>query len=366
MQCRILRDEDRPLFERALTTFTLGDYAQSWEWGDLKRRTGWEPLRLGVFDTRSVRLVASVLVRKVPVPLADWTLLYCPRGPASDPEDWDAFHAFLQGVRALGRELRAILLKIDPDLEDSSEARWMLRSLGMRRGRRRGAFEGFLPRHVARLDIVLNPMETFSAFHPKGRYNVRLAYRRGVRVVEGGPGDLPAFYRLLEETARRQRFFLRDYAHIKDLYDTFVAGGKGCLLLAFRQGTLLAGALIVLSGRKASYLLGASSTAGREHMPAYLVQWEAIHWAQEKGARMYDFLGIGDPARRGALDGLWAFKSKFGSRPVSFVGEWDLPLDPAAYALWAAFESPLSKARATAARLRVRRRPKPALGEVEG
>lgn len=367
LQFKILEPGDRPLYDGVLSRFALGDYAQSWEWGELKARSGWTPIRVSVSDARSVRLVATILFRKLPVPLVRWSIGYCPRGPVTDPEDADALHTFLEGAHELGRRRGAILLKLDPDLEGTDDALWMLQTLGLRKGRRRGAFDGFQPRHVARLPLVSSPAETFLGMRPKGRYNIRLSYRRGVRVVGGSRDDLPAFYDLLLETSARQRFFVRDFAHVQDLYDLFVAGGKGILLLAFREGQLLSGALVARSGRKASYLLGGSSGSGRQHMAPYLVQWEAIRWAHAHSAVVYDFLGIGDPKRPGRLKGLWDFKRQFGASAVSFVGEWDLPLAFGPYLLWTVFESFFSKARFLSARVRkVAQKPRPVLGEVHG
>jgi len=359
MNVRILGEHDRLAYETALETFPLGDYAQAWSWGELKRLSGWEPIRLAISDRRETRLVATLLLRRLPLPYVDWHILYCPRGPACDPQDWDAMQRFFVLLADLGEERRAILAKIDPDIPDAPEVRAQLSSFGLVPGRLRGPFEGFQPRHVARLSLSGTPAETFQSFHPKGRYNVRLAYRHGVRVVAGEAQDVAAFYALLTDTAHRQRFFVREFAYVKAVYDAFVPSNRGILLLAHREGRLLAGALVAASGRKASYLLGASARYGREHMPAYLVQWEAIHWAHRQGCTVYDFLGVGPPGRRSALDGLWAFKSKFGARRVSFIGEWDLPINPAAHALWRTFEGPLTKGRALVARAHLGRAPLP-------
>lgn len=351
---RVLGPSDRPLYEDALRRFPAADFAQSWAWGELKGETGWRPLRVAVTDGADVRLVATLLLRRLPLPLLPWSLLYCPRGPVSDADDTAALRTFLSGAGEIGRQRRAIFLKLEPAIEEGEAASRLRKALGLRKGRRRGSFEGFMPRHVAVLCLDGGTEAVFGRMTAKGRYNTRLAMRRGVEVTEGSLAHLPAFYRLLRATAARQRFHPREYGYVRRVVETVIADG-GRLFLAHREGRLLAGALVARCGQRASYLIGASADEGRRHMAAYLVQWSAIRWAVGDGARIYDFLGIGNPRRPGRLAGLWDFKRRFGASPVSYVGEWDLPLAPLPYALWVAFEPALSLARAYWARVGRRR-----------
>jgi hypothetical protein len=70
-------------------------------------------------------------------------------------------------------------------------------------------------------------------------------------------------------------------------------------------------------------------------MPNYLLQWEAIRWAHERGARLYDFLGVPrEPDPQHPVSGLYRFKSAFSATRESFVGEFDVPLRPVLYLLW--------------------------------
>ncbi len=83
--------------------------------------------------------------------------------------------------------------------------------------------------------------------------------------------------------------------------DGFVTARRNILKNAYKSGRLrqalhgpyegraIAGTLAVAFGDKVWYLYGASSNADRNLMPNYLLQWEMICWAQERGARIYDF-----------------------------------------------------------------------------
>ena len=70
-------------------------------------------------------------------------------------------------------------------------------------------------------------------------------------------------------------------------------------------------------------------------MPNYLLQWNMIQWAIERGSRVYDFRGVsGDLSEDNPLYGLYKFKKGFNGDFTEFVGEMDLILNhPVAFAV---------------------------------
>lgn len=335
MECRLIPEGERFLYEAACDVLAPATADQTWVWGDIAAGRGLRPIRVAVTDRRGPRLVATLFERRLPPPFGG-SYLECPRGPVLEAGDWDALAVFLTRMHEVGAREGALCLRLDPDIPLTRDSASTLRSFGLVPHGGRGG------RHVARIPLGASPDETFRLFRPKGRYNVRLAYRRGVRVVAGEERDLPDFTNLVEVTARRHRRVPPSSDDIRSLYDAFVARGHGMLLLAFREGALLAGALIVETGPRVSWLVGASASEGREHMAPYLVQWEAIHWAHRLGAEVYDLLEVGPPDE--AADGLWGFKAKFGSERITLVGRWDLPIRPL-YQIWRQTEPALSWAR---------------------
>jgi len=177
----------------------------------------------------------------------------------------------------------------------------------------------------------------------KTRYNVRLAARRGVTVRAGGEADLPAFYRLMTETAERDEFGIHTRAYYEAAHHLFVPD-HGRLLLAEYEGQLLAALVVFAFGGGAVYMYGASSDEQRNLMPTYLLQWEAMRWARERGCHTYDLWGVPDEDEptleatfTGRSDGLWGvyrFKRGFGGRLVRTAGAWDLVYAPLRYRLY--------------------------------
>jgi peptidoglycan pentaglycine glycine transferase (the first glycine) len=254
-----------------------------------------------------------------------------------DWEDAPAVEAIFARLRRLARERRAVALKLDPGVPLGRPAGdRALAALGRQGFRRLDAgpgFEGVQPRFVMRLSLAGRGLdEILAAMAPKTRYNVRLSERRGVRVRSGGRDDLPAFYRLLVETARRDRFVVRTFDYFARLWETCVEPGLARLWLGERDGELLAGAVAFLVGSAAWYLYGASASRQRDAMASHAVQWRMIRWAHESGCAVYDFRGVsGDLRPDNPLHGLYRFKKGFGGELVEWVGEWDRPCRPLPY-----------------------------------
>ncbi|OHD20511.1 MAG: hypothetical protein A2064_13985, partial [Spirochaetes bacterium GWB1_66_5] len=231
---------------------------------------------------------------------------------------------------------------------------WVLRpeglgadpTAGLRAAGLRKAPMDVQPPDTVVLDLGYEEESLLAAMKAKTRYNIGLAAKKGVRVEEGGAADLPAWYELYRQTARRDRITLHDYEYYRRQFELAQAGGAPAgggpelkLLLARHEGDLLAGILLAVHGRAATYLYGASSDAKRNLMPAYALQWEAIRIARRQGCLTYDLFGIPpsqDPAH--PMHGLYRFKTGFGGRLVSRPGCWDFPYRRAAYAAYAVAE----------------------------
>jgi lipid II:glycine glycyltransferase (peptidoglycan interpeptide bridge formation enzyme) len=340
------RPDQQVAWDRLVAAAPTGHLLQSWAWGELKASFGWRTQRLAVGDA-----CAQVLYRRLPGGLG--SIAYVPYGPLVDYDDLPSFRALLEAIEFLARQERAIALKIEPGEEDSPALTQKLTSLGFR-----PSPQTVQPRRTILVNLDAEPDELLQRMKQKTRYNVRLARRKGVTVRSGDEGDLPAFYRLMETTAQRDGFGIHTQAYYEAAHRLFVSSGQGNLLLAEYDGQLLAG-LVVLAGvhgTTACYMYGASSDEHRNLMPTYLLQWEAMIWAQEQGCRVYDLWGVPDENEAkleveftGRSDGLWGvyrFKRGFGGRLARSVGAWDLVYSPLRYWLYATAVGWLQRRRA--------------------
>jgi lipid II:glycine glycyltransferase (peptidoglycan interpeptide bridge formation enzyme) len=183
------------------------------------------------------------------------------------------------------------------------------------------------------VDLSRNDEEILSGMKPKTRYNIRLAQKRGVEVLHASPNLLPAFYELHRQTAERNHFPVCEYRHFAALFVVELSAPTEILfLVAKHERDLLAGAIIVISGRTATYLFGASSNEKRNMMAPYAIHWTAMQIARAKGCLRYDFGAVSpvkDPDH--PYFGLYRFKTGFGGEIVHQSGSWDYPLDDSGY-----------------------------------
>jgi lipid II:glycine glycyltransferase (peptidoglycan interpeptide bridge formation enzyme) len=176
----------------------------------------------------------------------------------------------------------------------------------------------------------------------KARYNVRLALKRDIVVRPSA--DLETFYQLMETTGERDQFGVHSLEYYQRAYDLFYPQGLCELLQAEYEGEILAALMVFARGQRAWYLYGASSDRRRELMPTYLLQWEAMRWAQGRGCTKYDLWGVPDTdedtleagftTRSDGLWGVYRFKRGFGGTLKRAVGAWDRVYQPVLYWLY--------------------------------
>jgi len=324
-------------------------------WSTVKSRLGWQPL---AFDFTCAGQNGDVLVLTKPL----WpgvSAAYVPQGPefCPDPDRYGLFLEALSGAIKKHVDPTVAFIRYDLPWEsqyvdhtfsgcprrqsfERPEAR--LQELRMNFGTRRWNLRKakvnltFADRLV--LDLSRDEDQILSAMKPKTRYNIHLAQRKGVRVFPASPFWLPVFYELYRQTAKRNRFPLCGYQHFTALFPAASPASDSpevLFLLAEHAGDILAGAIIVISHRTATYLFGASSDEKRNLMAPYALHWTAIRLARAKGCRQYD-LGavspVSDPEH--PFFGLYRFKTGFGGTVVHQSGTWDYPLDEESYTIF--------------------------------
>jgi lipid II:glycine glycyltransferase (peptidoglycan interpeptide bridge formation enzyme) len=308
-----------------------GHLLQSSGWAAFRQAWGWRGRTVALREGERLVAGASVLMRRTP--LGEYA--YVPRGPVISPTD----AAWLRLVEALREAARgALALTLEPAWPDGPEAREALAAAGFAQS------APVQPRSTVCVDLRQTEDDILSAMKQKWRYNIRLAERRGVEIVEGSADDLETFGQLMAVTARRDGFGHRPAGYYAGVWHRF--GRDAHLYMARHEHQAIAAILVVHFGSQATYLYGASASTHREHMPNHGLQWHAMRRAKTDGRHWYDFWGIPDEvglaaARgealpeggRGGLWGVWGFKRGFGGEIRRTVGAWTLPMRPRAYRL---------------------------------
>jgi len=334
---RIIDIKEKYRYKQFVDSHPKGHFLQLWEWGQVKKGTGWEPLPLVLEQDGEIKASLLILKRRLPLPGLKKCIFYSPRGPVADLENEEQITALFNGAARVARSEGAIFLKIDPDVPcNNQHFQEILQRAGFKKNETGLNFEGVQPNFVFRLDITPTELKLLENMHSKWRYNIRLAGKKGVKVRKAeSKEDLRQFYELLQETAQRDKFLIRGYEYFEWIWEYMVEKKLACIFLAEYQGMLVSATLALVSAGKVWYLYGASSNLHRNIMPNYLIQWEMIQWARQQGCSIYDFRGVsGDLDEDNPLYGLYRFKKGFNGDLVEFVGEWDKVYSPFFYWLW--------------------------------
>jgi lipid II:glycine glycyltransferase (peptidoglycan interpeptide bridge formation enzyme) len=326
-------------------------FLQTSAWAALKQEFGWQAQRVVVGDLRAPRAGASILLRQV----LGLAVAYVPRGPVVDWADAQTVEEVVAAATAAARQAGASILRIEPELADSFEARALLRGYGFV-----PSLQTVQPPSTIVLDLRGDEAAILARMKSKWRYNIRLAERKGVTVRAMGCADLPQFARLMAETGARDGFALHSAEYYAAAFARLTPQW-GAYLVAEYEGVPLGALVVVVCGRKAWYLWGASGAQERSRMPNHALQWAAMRWAKTHGAEVYDLWGIPDAIGQIALGlnggrgdgvptdalpldlemlpshdlwGVYRFKQGFGGEVVRHVGTWDLPLEPLRYRLF--------------------------------
>lgn len=301
-----------------------GHFLQSWGWGDLKATAGWSPLRLALYAGEQIVAVAQILRKTAPrVPLALGHLAYIPRGPVLDWQQPELAHIFFSQLDRYVRKQGALALRWEPDVEvGTPDGEAMERFI---RTRRAATVPPVQPGRSIVLDLAPDEERLLAQMKEKWRYNVRLGTRKGVQVRQASsPADVQAWYTLLQTTGDRDQFGIHSLAYYQRVWELYAPTDNLRLLLAEHDGQLLAGIMVVIMGSQAIYLYGASSNQQRQLMPNYVLQWEAMRWAKQRGAQLYDFWGIpASDAEDEAMAGVYRFKRGWGGRIVQYAGGYE-------------------------------------------
>jgi len=163
--------------------------------------------------------------------------------------------------------------------------------------------------------------------HGRIKWAVGKSHKEGVALREAGSeADVRAWHALYLETMRQHAIPPRPLAFFAVLWDRLAGPGMLRLLLAERDGVLLAGSIFLMYGSTVFYAFNGRRADALHLRPNDLIQWKAIHDAARAGFRRYDFGEVEDDQH-----GLAEFKAKWGAVAEPLCRLVDPPLDAAGH-----------------------------------
>ncbi|MDP3888677.1 MAG: peptidoglycan bridge formation glycyltransferase FemA/FemB family protein, partial [bacterium] len=257
MSLQILEEKDKSQYQKAVESLT-----QSWNWGEFRKTTGVEVLRIGELNNSTLKSALQIFFHKIPH--TNLTVGYLPRPKIINKE-------IIEYLKKLGKENKAIYIKVEPDEIQRTEN--PTSPLGLRgAGNSLKKSKAILPKHTIFIDLNKSEEELLKAMHEKTRYNIKVAQREGVKIEEkDDEKSLESFLKILEGTKKRQGFYSHPSSYFRKLWKILKGEKMVHLLLAAYRDEPLAGLLLLHFKDKLYYVHGGSSETHREKMPNHLL-----------------------------------------------------------------------------------------------
>lgn len=311
---------DQAEWQEQAHTFHDYNYRQVWGFGvACAQRLGAASEHVAVRNAADVLALADVRIKRVPV--LGGGIAYINGGPLVRRDDAGDGDRLASALAALQKEYvgeRRLVLRIAPPLGPSE---WnatqadVFTAAGFAAAREATGYRTM----VVDVDRPLD--EIRKSLAQKWRNCLNRAEKNGLTVRGGTDHALfDAFGKLFAELLARKAFDV-------DLDAAFYAGvqpgldpaDKFQVSLAELDGQPVAGHVASMVGDTAVYLLGASNDVALKQKASYLLQWDVIVRARERGIRWYDLGGI-DPEGN---PGVYHFKQGLGGVDISAPGPFE-------------------------------------------
>ena len=307
---------------------------QSYEWGEFREKTGVKVTRRGF----------QMTIHKIPY--TPWTIGYLPRGGIPTKE-------MLEELEKIGQEEKCVFIQLEPYVKKMAPVR---QAQGLRNDKWKIVLSSrpFFHKYTFIIDLTKSEEELLKNMHPKTRYNIKIAQKHGVEIMEDNSDDaFETYLKLTKETTKRQGF----YAHTENYHRTQwqilkstngklkmsrEAGSRSArennrltshLLTAKYKGKILTAWILFVFHDTLYYPYGASSNEHKEVMSSNLMMWEAIRFGKTMGIKKFDLWGcLGpNPDPKDPWYGFHRFKEGYGGELVEFIGSYDFVINSPIY-----------------------------------
>lgn len=293
----------------------IPEYYQLPNWANLIKSDCIAVERIYISENNQPILLAQVYIYKL---ISKYTQIYIPRGPILYQDNLKPaqIEEFWQDVKIIASKYRAVFTLIEPaqDIHHNYNEIFSKQTQATN-------FER-LPHQTQVLDLNLSEEDLLQNMHPKMRYNIKLAQKKGVKILNI-PYTHPefdkyfdVFFELMQETAQRGEFAIHPKSHYRHLLEADLDTITVSLVIAKSEEDILATNIILDTPEQRIYLHGASSSQNRNLMAPPLLQWKSILEAKRLGKQVYDFWGISTTKQ--SWQGISRFKKQFGGKSITY------------------------------------------------
>ncbi|XOB42289.1 MAG: lipid II:glycine glycyltransferase FemX [Candidatus Nealsonbacteria bacterium] len=285
-------------------------FLHSWNWGEFNTMMGDRIWRFGVYDNE---LIGVALVIKVKAKRGDF--LFIPHGPVVSRAKALVLKTLMSKLKPLAVAEKVSHIRVAPITESGLV---VFKKFGFR-----NAPIHMHPELTWELDITSSENELLMNMRKTTRYLIRKAIKENVEIIE--TNNVEEFDKLYQQTKTRQHFTPFSFNYLKNEFKIFSGDGQISVLLGKYNNEIVASGIFIFWQGIGFYHHGASSLKYPKIPIFYLLLWEAIKKAKQKGCEKFNFWGVvPDNAKNHPWYGLSLFKKGFGGEAKQYIKTQDL------------------------------------------
>ena len=282
-----------------------GDYRQFYEWGELKKKFGWEVLRLELKKNLEIISTCQLLVKK------KWFCLFI-FFPGSINGNQKYLQKLIDFIKNFKNKNYLKYLRIDFTIEKDNEINQILKKNDLNRVlyKRSGNTQIECDLSTSISDILKN-------CNRKWRYNYNRSLKNPINIQVISKPDINLIYKLSRNLEKEKKLG-KGHSHeeVKNIFTNFKK--KIIYLQASDQkGQVLGFRAALFTGARAWDFFAVSTKLGRFYKSGYPLMIDTIREAQKKGVKKYYFIGD-DPIN---MEGVFKFKKGLNGKITEYVGE---------------------------------------------
>jgi len=295
-------------------------FLDSWNWGEFQKKEGERIWRFGIYDNEeliSVALVIKVKARR-------GTFIFVPHAPNIINSKSQILNTLLIKLKEIAKEEKASFIRIAPIWQKNEDNIKVFKDLGFM-----PAPIHMHPEATWELDVKPSEQELLMNMRKTTRYLIRQAQKNtDIKIVKTqNIEDLKKFNEIYCSTATRHKFVPFSLKYIQNQFSSFLPDNQILMFLGKYKNQVVSSAIIVFWQNIGFYHHGASLSKYNKIPVSYLLQWEAIKEAKQRGCERYNFWGIAaNDNKSHPWAGLSLFKKGFGGYRRDYVQTQDLPL----------------------------------------
>lgn len=299
------------------TTSIPLSFFQSYSWGEFERELGNEVFRYGIYIDNNLKgLLQAVLVKA-----KRGRFLHIRNGPIFDFSNNLNNLKLIELLQERAKELKCDFLRLSPLIPKENEHE--LEGLGLYLSQMHDVdaeVTWILDLDITQDELLMNMRKTT-------RYLIRQASKlETLKIISSDDISLlDKFFEVYDDTVKRHGWHAYSHEYIKKEFAHFKDNIR--LFLAEYEGKVIAGSLFIYYKDEVYYHHSGSLSEYQKVPAMYLLHWESIKYAKEKGYRTYNLFGIArENDKKHPWAGLTLFKQGFGGRVREYIHAKDLPL----------------------------------------